>query len=214
MLKKSFILMAMISVLSLTGCGAISSAVNDFKGSIVGNSYTIDSFDNSGNLMSKMNGEKIDIEGNTTKSTSVDSDGTVSSNYELSSVLTITIDGYEMESCGDTLIFYEDGLEPDVAFDPNYVVESSADGILDNTILAGRLNSVKNLFGKSRVVVIKSQLGNPIYAFSGDEVYWEIPDDLPKFTKLMIKTGNKDSDWKALYIHRANFQIIDKALLN
>ena len=213
MFKKSFLVFAAICVFSLTGCGAISSAINDFKGSIVGNTYTIDSFDNSGNLMTQMYGEKIDIEGNTTKTKSINSEG-VSYNYELSSVLTITIDGYEMESCGDTLIFYEDGLEPDVAFDPNYVVESSADGILDNTILAGRLNSVKNLFGKSRIVVIKSQLGNPIYAFSGDEVYWEIPDDLPKFTKLMIKTGNKDSDWKALYIHRANFQIIDKALLN
>ena len=40
-----------------------------------------------------------------------------------------------------------------------------------------------------------------------DEVYWEICQDLPKTTKLMI-------DGKTLYIHRANFQIIDKALLN
>lgn len=56
-------------------------------------------------------------------------------------------------------------------------------------------------------VVVKSQLGQPITAYSGDEVYWEIPDDLPKMTKLMI-------DGKALYIHRANFQIIDKALLD
>ena len=52
----------------------------------------------------------------------------------------------------------------------------------------------KNMFGKARVVVIKSQLGQPIVAYSGADVYWEIPDDLPKFTKLMI-------DGKALYIH-------------
>ena len=51
-------------------------------------------------------------------------------------------------------------------------------------------------------MVIKSQLGQPITAYSGDEVYWKVPDDLPKMTKLMI-------DGKALYIHRANFQIID-----
>lgn len=213
MFKKSFLVFTAICVFSLTGCGAISSAINDFKGSIVGNTYTIDSFDNSGNLMTQMYGEKIDIEGNTTKTKSINSEG-VSYNYELSSVLTITIDGYEMESCGDTLIFYEDGLEPDVSFDPNFTSETSSDGILDNTFLAGRINSVKNMFGKSRIVIIKSQLGNPIYAFSGDEVYWEIPDDLPKFTKLMVKIGSKDDDWKALYIHRANFQIIDKELLN
>ena len=54
--------------------------------------------------------------------------------------------------------------------------------------------------------MIKSQLGQPIAAYSGDEVYWKIPKDLPKMTKLMI-------DGKALYIHRANFQIIDKDLL-
>ena len=33
------------------------------------------------------------------------------------------------------------------------------------------------------------------------------PNNLPKMTKLMI-------DGKALYIHRANFQIIDKELLD
>ncbi|MFR7509818.1 MULTISPECIES: DUF5052 family protein [Blautia] len=59
-----------------------------------------------------------------------------------------------------------------------------------------------NDFGKSRIVVIKSRLGQPIAAFSGDDVYW----DLPKMTKLMV-------DGKALYIHRANYQIIDKKLL-
>ena len=72
--------------------------------------------------------------------------------------------------------------------------------------ILAKLNQYKNKFGKARVVVIKSQLGNPILAFSGDSVYWEIPEDLPKMTKLMI-------DGKALYIHRANFQIIDKELI-
>lgn len=51
--------------------------------------------------------------------------------------------------------------------------------------------------------MIKSRLGQPIAAFSGDDVYWEVPEDLPKMTKLMV-------DGKALYIHRANYQIIDK----
>ena len=69
------------------------------------------------------------------------------------------------------------------------------------------VNSVKNKFGKPMVVIIKSQMGAPIYAFSGENVYWDVQKDLPKFTKLMV-------DGKALYIHRANFQIIDKALLD
>jgi len=68
------------------------------------------------------------------------------------------------------------------------------------------LNKYKNYFGKPVVVVIKSQTGYPLYAFSGNNVYWEVPDNLPKFTKLTV-------DGKQLYIHRANFQIIDKDLL-
>lgn len=38
------------------------------------------------------------------------------------------------------------------------------------------------------------------------KVYWKVAKNLPKTTKLMI-------DGHALYIHRANFQIIDKTLL-
>lgn len=75
------------------------------------------------------------------------------------------------------------------------------------TSIAKVVNKYKNYFGKSRVVVIQSQLGVPICAYSGNNVYWEIPDDLPKMTKLMI-------DGKALYIHRANFAIIDKDLFD
>ena len=68
------------------------------------------------------------------------------------------------------------------------------------------LNKYKNYFGKPVVIVIKSQTGYPLYAFSGNNVYWEVPDNLPKFTKLTV-------DGKQLYIHRVNFQIIDKDLL-
>jgi len=195
-----------LSIFTLSGCAAVQSGINDLNGNITGNTYTIDEFDHMGNLTTQMYGKKINIKGNIVESLSVTSEGKYIKNKELSSVLTITIDGHEVESCGNTLIFYEDGLKPEVAFSPITYVESSADGILDNTVIAGRINKVKNMFGKSRIVVIKSQLGNPIYAFSGDEVYWEVPDDLPKFTKLMI-------DGKALYIHRSDYDIYDKDLL-
>lgn len=124
----------------------------------------------------------------------------------LAAVITITIDGKEIESCGDTCVFVQNGLEPKVDFSLDEVNSNGGNGITDNAALARVLNRYKNDFGKSRVVVIKSQLGQPIAAFSGDNVYWEIPDDLPKMTKLMV-------DGKALYIHRANYQIIDKDLL-
>lgn len=104
------------------------------------------------------------------------------------------------------MVFAEKGLTPDVDFKSPDVIDSTASGLSDNTAIAGVVNRYSNLFGKSRIVVIQSQMGDPICAYSGNEVYWKVCDDLPKTTKLMI-------DGKALYIHRANFQIIDKALL-
>ena len=197
-------LVAMISIFVVSGCAKLASAINDIKGSLIGNQYTIYTYDNFGNLVLETSGKKIDIAGNPVKTTSYDENGKVITGYELSSVITITIDGNEIESCGDTCIFVQKGLTPDVDFTTETIKSSS--GIFDITSISAKLNQYKIKFGKARVVVIKSQLGNPIMAFSGDSVYWEIPEDLPKMTKLMI-------DGKALYIHRANFQIIDKELI-
>lgn len=197
-------LVAMISIFVVSGCAKLASAINDIKGSLIGNQYTIYTYDNFGNLVLETSGKKIDIAGNPVKTTSYDENGKVITGYELSSVITITIDGNEIESCGDTCIFVQKGLTPDVDLTAETIKSSS--GIFDITSISAKLNQYKNKFGKARVVVIKSQLGNPIMAFSGDSVYWEIPEDLPKMTKLMI-------DGKALYIHRANFQIVDKELI-
>lgn len=183
----------------------LKSKINDIKGNLSGNDYTIYTYDNYGNEVMKTRGEKISITGNAVETRSFDGDGSVIEGYEMSSVITITVDGYEIESCGDTCIFEQTGLSPDVSFSQEDI-ESHSDLFRDNTAISRFINKYKNMFGKSRVVVIKSQLGEPIAAYSGEEVTWSIPSKLPKMTKLMI-------DGKALYIHRANFQIIDKALL-
>lgn len=192
---------------TMTSCAALDSAVNDLKGDLVGNSYVIETYDNYGNRVLTTSGDKINIEGNSVETTSYDSDGNIITGSELSSVITINIDGKEIQSCGDTCIFEEKGLNAEVDFLQENIQSATNGSISDNTYITGIVNKYKNMFGKSRVVVIKSQLGQPITAYSGDEVYWEIPEDLPKMTKLMI-------DGKALYIHRANFQIIDKELLD
>ena len=200
------LLVFVLACLLVTGCSAFQSGVHDLHGSIIGNSYTIDTFDNFGNRVMKVTGKRIDIDPNIVDEYAYDSEGGWINEKTLSSVITITVDGKQLISCGDTCIFYENGLTPDYEF---YLdnIESSGTGLLtETTLIAGRVNEIKNKFGKPMVVVIKSQTGAPIYAFSGNRVYWEIPEDLPKFTKLTV-------DGKALYIHRANFQIVDKALL-
>ena len=193
-------------ITGLTGCAANDDYLNDVKGNLSGNSYTIYTYDNYGKKVMTTTGDKINIAGNKTKSKGYDSEGNETTSYDVSSVITILIDGKEIESCGDTCIFEQKGLKPEVDFTQENITSHSTGKISENTYIAGIVNYYKNYFGKSRVVVIKSQLGQPIAAYSGDEVFWKIPDDLPKMTKLMI-------DGKALYIHRANFQIIDKELL-
>ncbi len=208
MKKRSIkFLLVLLVVASLnSGCGFFDSKINNIKGSLIGVSYTANFYDNYGARFLTASGKRIDIDGNTVEENGVDSDGEQTTNYSLSSVITITIDGKQMESCGNTVIFAEKGLKEDVDFSLKDINSESTGGISSLTSVAKVVNDYKNFFGKSQVVVIQSQLGVPICAYSGDEVRWEIPENLPKMTKLMI-------DGKALYIHRANFEIIDKDLI-
>lgn len=210
-LTKKVLVVSMVSILALscmTGCALLDNEVNELNGEITGNTYTASFYTNSGEKFMDMSGQKIDLSSNIVKERSYSSESGWGYIQTLSSVVTVTIDGKEVESCGSTMIFAENGLVPEVDFKSPEVINSTTDGSFgDNVIVASIVNKYKNYFGKSRVVVIQSQLGDPICAYSGDEVYWEVCQDLPKTTKLMI-------DGKALYIHRANFQIIDKDLLN
>ena len=203
---STFIVLSLL--LSLTGCGFMDNEINELNGSITGNTYNISFYTNEGEKFMDMSGQKIELSSNIVKEPSYSSDDGWGYTQTLSSVVTIIIDGKEVESCGSTMIFAENGLNPDVDFKSPDVIKSTTDGSLgENVIVASIVNKYKNYFGKSRVVIIQSQLGDPICAYSGDNVYWQICEDLPRTTKLMI-------DGHALYIHRANFQIIDTKLLN
>lgn len=135
--------------------------------------------------------------------------------------MTVEIDGKEIESCGSTIIFSDTRLTPcDIDFSEEI---STVDSINDDSILAVPSDlrfddywkikywwidkNINNWNGGSRLIIIQSQLGNPICMFSGDKVSWNIPKNLPKTTEIVI-------DGKELYIHRANFSIIDLDLLN
>lgn len=206
---KKKLMALFLGALLLTGCewAEFDSGVQDLEGSIKGCTYNCMFFDNHGELFMTATGENIDLSSNIVKEETYDSDTGWGYTNTLSSVVTITIDGNQMESCGSTMIFAQDSLSPDVEFEPITHIESESSGSLtDWTSIAAIINQYKNSFGKPQIVVIQSQLGDPICAYSGKDVYWEVCEDLPKTTKLMI-------DGQALYIHRANFQIIDKELI-
>lgn len=202
------IIIALTAVLTSCEWAEGSSILNDLQGSIKGCTYNCMFFDNSGNLYMTVVGENINMESNIINEETYTSDGGWENTKTLSSVITLQIDGKEMETCGSTVIFAQDDLTPDVDFTYAKDVLSESTGSLTQwSSISALVNSFKNSFGKPRVVVIQSQLGVPICAYSGEDVYWEVAEDLPKTTKIMI-------DGKALYVHRANFNIIDKDLLN
>lgn len=201
------VLTMLFAIISCTGCALWDNEVNELNGSITGNTYNAGFYTNQGENFMNVSGQKIDLQSNVIKEKTYNNENGWGYNQTLSSVVTVIIDGKTIESCGSTMIFAENGLNPEVDFNSPEVIKSTSDGSFgDNVFIASIVNKYKNYFGKSRVVVIQSQLGDPICAYSGNEVYWEVCQDLPKTTKLMI-------DGKALYIHRANFQIIDKDLL-
>lgn len=201
------ILLTIILALSLCSCANVESGVHDMNGSITGHTYNCQFYTNDGEEFMDVTGSKIDMNANVVKEYTYTSDGVWGVTKTMSSVVTITVDGKQINNCGSTVIFAEEGLEPEVDFQVQDI-HSTTDGSLgEDPIIAKTVNSYKNAFGKPVVVVIQSQLGDPICAYSGENVYWEVCQNLPKTTKLMI-------DGHALYIHRANFQTIDKDLLN
>lgn len=191
-------------LISLTGCEMMSSQLKDLKGELVGNRFAINLYDNFGNNVLTMEGEKVGIEANYVKTYSVDKEGNKTTNSELSSVITITIDGNQLAETGNTAIFAEEGLQKLKDFSLPDHITTNGGGTLN--IFDRDINKIKNMIGTPKVVVICSQLGIPLAVYGGESVYWEIPSDLPKTTKLSI-------DGRALYIHRANYILLDSDLI-
>ncbi|MFR2374207.1 MAG: DUF5052 family protein, partial [Anaerobutyricum sp.] len=90
--KRTFAaLLTAILVVALTGCSKLGSIINEIHGSLIGNNYTVYTYDNYGNQTLKTSGKKISITGNKIETVSYDSDGRAVTGYDLSSVITITI---------------------------------------------------------------------------------------------------------------------------
>ena len=170
--------LAITLMLSMSGCAAISSWFGELKGELVGREFTITIYDHYGNPTTVLSGTKVHV-GVLTNNANFDS----SSGFE-SEVLEITINGNEMYQIGKTAIFAEEGLDmvTDFELDTNIDVNSGGGYMPFDRLV----NDYANQIGKSKVVVVSSQLGIPIGVYQGDSVYVEIPEDLPKMTLLNI----------------------------
>ena len=193
-IQKRYIAMALavVLVLSLAGCAAVSSFLNTLKGELFGNGYKISQYDNFGNLVFTVYGDRVTM------------DCELDDNGEVSSYIDITIDGKSWQHVGSTLVFMQEGVDMITDFQ---VPEEMEDAGMSTGLMAvdRRINEYANYFGKKLVVVVSSQNGTPIGLFQGDSCYTEIPGDLPKTTLIHI-------DGKRVYVHRANVDILPASL--
>lgn len=207
---------AIVLVLGMTGCDVDTTThvAAQEENEETKLSFVAEFYDNNGGEWLSVEGTSFDISPNKVKEYYYDSSGSWISGYTTSSVVSIDIDGKSIETCGSTVIFYDTRLEKIDTELPDDVVLSQGD-TADITVpedLRARdmwtLNwwwmnkDIQNDTAGERIVVIQSQLGDPICMFTGNEVTWDVSKNLPKTTEVCI-------DGKMVYIHRANFAIID-----
>lgn len=227
-MKKFVCLLLMFAmVISLCACGmapnggthVATPSSSDPVSEPVKISFMSEFYDNHGNQWLAVEGTSFDIEPNKVKEYSYDSSGSWISQWTTSSVMSITIDGKHIESCGSTVLFYDTRLEKLSLDLPEEITLSQGDSATiyspydgynyyeDNWGLRYYWQTEKqaNTTPASRIVIIQSQEGDPICMFAGDKVSWSVSRNLPKTTELII-------DGKVVYVHRANFSIVDTSV--
>ena len=198
--RIAIILMIGILIVSLSGCAQIRDKLKTMKGELVGIHFTISVFDHYAN-------KTLEVEGNTISVGVLENEANIDSSstgYQ-SGVLEIIVNGKQMFQVGNTVIFAEDGLDMVEDFElPSDITVDSGGGFVP---VDRFVNDIKNKIGKEKTIIISSQMGIPIAVYQGKSVYVTVPDDLPKMTRLNI-------DGKSLYIHRANYIILDTTMMN
>lgn len=180
-------------------------------------SFVAEFYDNHGAPWLSVEGTSFDISPNKVKEYYYDSEGSWVSGYTTSSVVSVDIDGRNIETCGSTVLFYDTRLEKLDIEIPSDITLSEGDSATITTPddLRWRdhwtLNwwwitkDIENDSRGSRVVIIQSQEGDPICMFVGNDVTWDVSRNLPKTTEICI-------DGKMVYIHRANYAIVDTSV--
>lgn len=221
MKKIMAVVLVVVLLFSLCACADVTTITMDISetSDAVKISYVADFYDNYGSQWLSVEGNSFNISPNKVKEYAYDSDGSWISSWTTSSVMSIDIDGNKIESCGSTVLFYDTRLEKidiNIPQDVDLTTENGYSVTTPNDLRASDywdLNwwfitkSQSNTTVRSRAVIIQSQNGNPICMFNGDNVSWEVSRNLPKTTEIII-------DGMPVYIHRANFAIVDLSVFN
>ncbi|MEY9976558.1 DUF5052 family protein [Lysinibacillus sp. RC79] len=194
------ILIVATLVFVLPACNLLEFGLGNLKEELVGRDMLIQTYDEDSQIIDQVQGKSI----------SVNSDGEFAikdyegKTVEKSSVLNITVGGKQMLHVGSSLLAYETGLRN--LFD-EYSQKVDIMNFDRSVPFLNRLvNDLQNLTtGKSKIVLIRSQSGQPLATFAGSDVSY-FATDIDKYTALLI-------DGKFLLIYRCDYSIYDTELL-
>jgi hypothetical protein len=188
-----------ILIVSGIGCAKLNDWIGKIKGDLVGQHFTISTYDDYGNKTLTIDGKKVSV-GLLQNSENFDK----KTDAFKSEVLEVTINGNQMFQVGNTMIFAEDGVDMVKDYQiPENIEVNKGGGLVS---IDRFVNKIKNDIGKKKTIIVSSQMGIPIGVYQGNDVFVTVPEDLPKMTRLNI-------DGKALYIHRANYTILDSNMI-
>jgi hypothetical protein len=200
MKKGLFVSMIVCTTIILSGCNWIEMKFGNFKEQFVGRELTIQTYDENSQLIDRVQGKSVSIEADD-KFSLKDTDGNT---VEKSSVLNITVGGKQMLHVGSSLIAYEEGLEDLFDIYSQQVDLSNFDRSVP--FINRMVNDLANYTtGKDKVVLIRSQSGQPLATFAGEDVSY-YATEMDKSTGLLI-------DGHYLFIYRCDYTIYDTSLL-
>ncbi|KXT75159.1 hypothetical protein STRDD10_00433 [Streptococcus sp. DD10] len=201
-MKKKWVVLVvlLLSLISLSACQTIENLFKNAKEEWVGLKMTVRTFDENAQLIDQMSGKSLSISRNE-EFDSIDSEGNSKAD---SSVLKVTLGGYEIDHVGSSLIASEDGLMD--LFAKYQTTVDIASAAQDVPIVNRMVSDLKNDFtGKKKIILIRSQNGTPLATYAGDKVSL-FGSDAPKTSELLI-------DGKRLVIYRCDYTIYDRELL-
>lgn len=221
---KKFITLILTFLIAISICGCapgydttLGTPIKKQEEDIPRMTFIANFYDDNGSPWLSVEGTTFTISPNKIKEYSWDSNGSWISQWTMSSVMTVTIDNSNIETCGSTVIFSDTSLR---RFDielPSEVILSEGGNSSISTPSDIRFQDYwsvqfwwknhadEHQTSDRKIVVIQSQTGEPICMYMGNNVTWEVARNLPKTTLVHI-------DGKALYIHRAKFAIIDTSV--
>ncbi|MGE8205420.1 DUF5052 family protein [Heyndrickxia sp. NPDC080065] len=193
-------LLTITLIFLLSGCQLFDLWGKNIVKELKGLDVTLQTYDADGLPIDTIKGKS----GNISRDTKFDISNEKGETTKQSSVLNITIGGKQITHVGSTLIMYEKGLTDVMNELPKQVTVENNDR--STPFINKIVNNFHNYFdGKSKIILIRSQLGKPVATFTGNSVsYWST--DVPNSTGLII-------DGKYLFIYRCDFTMYDTKLI-